>query len=99
MTSVVEDEAYLTEVMGKDYALNVQCVLLYCDGEDVKLWTGSFAQSKIFEATVVHDKAILLKFAVGDSEVEYWTRKFPLIKAQWLRDGKWREWTRKSIST
>jgi hypothetical protein len=98
MTTVVEDDNCLTEVMGKDYALNVPCVMLYSDGEDVKLWTGSFGQSKTFEAIAVRGKAFLLKFAVGDSEVDYWIRKFPMIKAQWQRDAKWREWTRKTIS-
>ena len=97
MTTIIEDEAYLTEVMGKDYALNVPCVMLYCDGEEVRLWTGTFAQIKTFEATALNGKASLLKFAVGDSEVEYWVKKFPIIKAQWQRDNKWREWARKLL--
>jgi hypothetical protein len=98
MTTLIEEEAYLTEVMGKDYALNVPCAVLYTDGEEVKLWIGSFLQGKTFEAIAIRAKAFLLKFAVGDSEVEYWVRKFPVIKMQWQRDSKWREWTRKALS-
>ncbi|WXG44465.1 MAG: hypothetical protein WED04_10600 [Promethearchaeati archaeon SRVP18_Atabeyarchaeia-1] len=99
MSTSIEDEACLTEVMGKEYALNIPCVLLYSDGEEVRLWTGSFIQSKTFEAVTLRGKALLIKFAVGDSEVEYWVRKYPAIKTQWQRDGKWREWVHRKLSS
>ena len=97
-TSIEEDEAYLTEVMGKEDVQAIPCALVFSDGEGVKLWTGSYGDSKVFEESAAHGKIYLLKSAVGSSEAEYWTKKFELIKAQWQRDDKWREWTKSRIS-
>nr|MDO8133541.1 hypothetical protein [Candidatus Njordarchaeum guaymaensis] len=97
MQELAEDQVYLGEVLEKDDALTIPCVVVFSSGEELKLWVGTFEDSKVLERMASVGDIYLLKLAVGASEVEYWQSKFPLIKMQWDRDDKWRSWTRNNL--
>nr|MDO8097593.1 hypothetical protein [Candidatus Njordarchaeota archaeon] len=97
MPELAEEQVYLGEVLEKDDVLMIPCVVVFSNGEEMKLWVGTFRESKVLERMANAGDIYLLKLAVGASEVEYWQRKFPLIKMQWEQDIRWRSWTRNHL--
>jgi hypothetical protein len=93
MQELAEEQVYLGEVLEKDDASTIPCVVVFSNGEELKLWVGTFKESEVLESMAKNGDIFLLKLAVGASEVQYWKDKFSLIKTQWERDYKWRSWT------
>ena len=99
MSTLLQEKAYLIDILGKDDVQTIPCAVLYSDGQEMKLWIGSFAETETLEDKAARGEIYVVKFAVGASEVDYWTKKLPVIQMQWRRDGKWRESITGSLST
>jgi hypothetical protein len=99
MSTLLQEKAYLMDILGKDEVQTIPCAILFSNGQELKLWTGSFAETGILEDSAAQGDIYIIKFAIGASEVGYWSKKLPLIEMQWRSDEKWREWVKSSLST
>ncbi|WXG47181.1 MAG: hypothetical protein WED05_11075 [Candidatus Atabeyarchaeum deiterrae] len=99
MSTLVEKQIHLGEVLNEDEVQSIPCVAVFSDGKTMQLWKGPFTQSKILEIMASRGDIHLIKLAVGASEVTYWVSKFQLIKMQWERDAGWRAWIQSRLST
>lgn len=98
MSTLLQEKAYLTDILGKDEVQTIPCAILFSDGKEIKFWTGSFVETAILETAATKGEIYLIKFAIGASEVDYWSKRFLVIEKQWKRDDKWREYTNDSLS-
>jgi hypothetical protein len=98
MSTLLQEKAYITDILGKDEVQTIPCAIVFSDGKEVKFWIGSFAETVTLETAAVKGEIYIIKFAIGASEVDYWSKKFLVIEEQWKRDYKWREWTGDSLS-
>ena len=98
MSTLVEKQIHLGEVLNENDGQSIPCVAVFSDGKTIQLWRGPFSQSKILERMATRGDIHLVKFAVGASEVAYWVSKYQLIKMQWERDAGWREWIQGRLS-
>jgi hypothetical protein len=99
MSTLLQEKAYLTDILGKDEVRTIPCAVLFSDGHEMKLWIGSFAETVALEERAANGEIYIIRFAIGASEVDYWSRKLPIIEMQWRRDHKWREWVQSSLPT
>jgi hypothetical protein len=98
MSTLLQEKAYLIDILGKDEVQTIPCALLFSDGQEMKLWIGSFADTGTFEDRAAKGEIYVVRFAIGTSEVDYWSKKLPVIEMQWRRDAKWRDWIKSSLS-
>jgi hypothetical protein len=99
MSTLLQEKAYLTDILGKDEVQAIPCAVLFSNGQEIKLWVGVFGDTMTFEDRAAKGEIYIIRFVVGASEVDYWSRKMPVIEMQWRRDDKWREWIKSSLST
>jgi hypothetical protein len=94
MQEIAEEQVRLAELLEEDDVLTIPCVVVFSNGEEVRLWAGTLRESKALERMASVGDIYILKLAAGASDVDYWQKKFPLIKAQWERDHNWQSWIR-----